>query len=551
MLTFQINGQTCTYPEGTTYGEIARDYQPAIQEDIILVSANYVLHELDKVPKEEESLRFITAADPAGMFSYKRSVAFLFLKAFYDTVGYENVEKVTVDFSISKGYFCEPKGDFLLTQALLDRVEGTMRRLVKKDIPLRKKTVPTAEAIRLFRKHRMYDKERLFYYRRVSSVNIYSIENFDDYFYGYMVPSTGYLKYFKLFLYNGGVVVQMPERNNPRLVPPFVPQEKLFNTQMSSSEFARYLGVPNVGRLNEMIVSGDVNELILVQEAWQEEQLSRMANEISRKKNVKFVMIAGPSSSGKTTFSHRLAIQLKAHGLRPHPIAVDDYFVNREDNPRDEFGNYNYEDLESIDCILFNEQMNRLLQGETVELPTYNFKTGFREFKGNFKKLGEEDILIIEGIHCLNERLYDNLPRENMYKIYISALTQLNIDEHNRIPTTDTRLIRRLVRDARTRGTDARTTIAMWNNVRKGEDRNIFPFQESCDFMFNSAMVYELAVLKAYAEPCLFSVPRDCPEYQEAKRLLKFLDYFLSIPTENVPKNSLLREFVGGSIFKV
>ena len=306
-----------------------------------------------------------------------------------------------------------------------------------------------------------------------------------------------------------------------------------------------------MGQLNERIANGKSSELILIQEALMEKKIAEIAENIVKYPEKKFVMIAGPSSSGKTTFSHRLSIQLKALGLKPHPIGVDDYFVNREDSPRDENGNYNYEDLECIDVAQFNKDMNRLLKGEEVEMPEYNFISGKREYNGKKLHLGKEDILVIEGIHCLNDALTPDLSKDNKYKIYISALTQLNIDEHNRIPTTDGRLIRRIVRDARTRGSSAKATLKMWNTVRKGEEKNIFPYQESADVMFNSALIYELAVLKIYAEPLLFQIKKGEPEYQEAKKLLKFFDYFLGIPGESIPQNSLIREFIGGSCFKV
>ena len=318
-----------------------------------------------------------------------------------------------------------------------------------------------------------------------------------------------------------------------------------------SCEWGERQDLSTVGALNDRIAQGRISELILVQEALQEKKIAEIAQTVSSRPDVKLVMIAGPSSSGKTTFSHRLSVQLMAHGMRPHPIAVDNYFVDREDTPLDEFGQRDYECLGAIDVEGFNRDMNRLLAGETVEIPEFNFKKGKREYKGNYITLGKEDILVIEGIHCLNDALSYSLPKEKKFKIYISALTQLNIDEHNRIPTTDGRLIRRMVRDARTRGTSAKNTIAMWPSVRRGEERNIFPYQETADVMFNSALIYELAVLKQYAEPVLFGIGPQEPEYQEAKRLLKFLDYFIGIPSEEVPKNSLLREFLGGGCFKI
>ena len=325
----------------------------------------------------------------------------------------------------------------------------------------------------------------------------------------------------------------------------------LYNALTRSTKYGEDQGIDTVGDLNDMICSGNLTDIILTQEALQERRISEIARDIAERKGVKFVMIAGPSSSGKTSFSHRLSIQLASFGLKPHPIACDDYFVNREDTPLDENGNYNFECIEAIDTKQFNEDMTRLMKGERVEIPSFNFKTGKREYKGNFKQLGPEDILVIEGIHGLNEKMSYALPAESKYKIYISALTTLNIDSHNRIPTTAARLLRRMVRDSRTRGTSAKGTIAMWPSVRRGEEENIFPFQESADAVFNSALIYELAVLKPYAEPLLFSIEKDDPEYFEAKRLLKFLEYFLAVGKDNLPNNSLVREFVGGSIFPV
>ena len=342
-----------------------------------------------------------------------------------------------------------------------------------------------------------------------------------------------------------------PTRMDPDTVPEFAPVEKLFHVQNNSLKWGDSLDIFSVGDLNDKVVSGHTKELIMIQEAYHEKQIAGIAETIASHPEKKLVMIAGPSSSGKTTFSHRLSTQLSVYGLKPHPIPVDDYFVNREQTPKDENGNYNFECLEAIDRKQFNEDMTRLLAGERVELPTFNFKTGKREYKGKYKQLGKNDILVIEGIHGLNDELSYSLPGESKFKIYISALTQLNVDEHNRIPTTDGRLIRRMVRDARTRGTSASETIAMWPSVRRGEENHIFPYQESADVMFNSALIYELAVLKIYAEPLLFGIDKNAPEYVEAKRLLKFLDYFVPIPADNIPNNSLVREFIGGSCFEV
>ena len=550
MVRVMINEEIKHYEQGTRYQLIAKDYQNQYENDIVLLLVNGKLQELHNTLLTDCKISFITTADKPGMQTYQRSVILLMLKSIYDVVGQDAISKVTIDFSISKGLYIRCEGDVPITDRLLEKIESRMRGLVEEDLPIMKKSIPTDEAVEMFHKHRMYDKEKLFNYRRVSKVNIYSINEFEDYYYGYMCPSTGYLKYFKLYPYQDGFVLQFPTTGNPRKVPPFEPQHKLFQVMKESSNWGELLEVPDVGSLNNKITKGGISELILVQEALQEKKLAEIAATFSEQRNKKIIMIAGPSSSGKTTFSHRLSIQLLAHGLRPHPIPIDDYFVNREESPLDEEGNYNYEDLDAIDVELFNKHMTQLLQGETVNMPMYNFKTGVREYKDHYLALGKDDILVIEGIHGLNDKLSHSLPKDSKFKIYISALTQLNIDEHNYIPTTDGRLLRRMARDARTRGASAKDTIGMWKSVRRGEERNIFPYQEEADVMFNSALIYEFSVLKQYVEPLLFSVPKDTAEYVEAKRLLKFLDYFLGVSSENIPSNSIVREFIGGSCFK-
>lgn len=550
MAQVKIHGITKEYPEGTTWMEVVREHQKEYEYDILLVRVNGKLQELHKQVKDCE-LSFVTAKDKPGMSAYQRSASLMMLKAFYSVAGPGNVEKLMIDFSIGRGFFVEARGNFVLDQEFLDAVKAKMREYVERKIPIMKRSVSTDDAIELFEKLGMYDKARLFRYRMVSRVNIYSIDGFEDYYYGYMVQNTGYIKHFDLIPYHYGFVMVMPDRNTPDILHKFAPSDKLFATLSESTEWGRRMDLETVGALNDRIAKGDMSHLILIQEALQEKKIAEIAAQIAARKNARFVMIAGPSSSGKTTFSHRLSVQLEAIGLKPHPIAVDNYFVNRVDSPRDEHGNYNYEILECLDVELFNRDMTGLLEGKRVELPYYNFKKGVREYKGNFLQLGEGYILVIEGIHCLNDRLSYTLPADSKFKIYISALTQLNIDEHNRIPTTDGRLLRRMVRDARTRGSSARETIRMWPSVRRGEEENIFPFQEEADAMFNSALVYELAVLKQYAQPLLFAIPRDSEEWLEAKRLLKFLDYFIGVSSEDIPKNSILREFIGGSCLNV
>lgn len=423
-------------------------------------------------------------------------------------------------------------------------------RMAEENIPIQKKSISTDDAVELFRNSGMHDKERLFSYRRSSKVNIYSIGHYTDYFYGYMAPSTGYLKYFELEPYEDGFVVMFPDKNT-RVPAEFTPSHKLFHVLRESAEWGETMQIGTIGALNDAVAQGRIRDVILVAEALMERKIGTLAEQIASQPDKKFVMIAGPSSSGKTTFSHRLSIQMMAQGLKPHPIALDDYYVNRVDTPKDENGNYNFECLEALDIELFNHDMSALLKGERVELPTYNFRTGKREYKGIVKQLGKNDILVLEGIHGLNGKLSYSLPESSKLKIYISALTQLSIDEHNNLPTTDGRMIRRMVRDARNRNISAKETIAMWDSVRRGEEQYIFPFQDEADVMFNSALIYELAVLKQYAEPLLFQIDKNCPEYTEAKRLLKFLDYFLPVPSEDIEKNSILREFIGGSCFNV
>ncbi len=551
MFKVVITGETRMYPEGTTYREIVDESNIHTEAPVILVMVNGKLRELQKRLKSDCTLEFVTTKDHIGFETYKRSVCLVLLRAIYDVAGRENVDKVMIHYSVGNGYYFTMEGKAALDQDFLDKVKLQMHKLADECTPIGKRSVNTDEAVALFHKHRMYDKEKLFRFRRVSKVNIYNIGYYDDYFYGYMADHAGYVQYFDLKLYDEGFVLELPERKNPSVIPPFHPQDKIFYVQKESQEWAEKMDISYVGDLNDRITKEGISNILLVQEALQEAKISDIAQRIVSEGNKKFIMIAGPSSSGKTSFSHRLSIQLTAHGMKPHPIGVDNYFKNREDTPFDEFGEKNYECLEAIDVEQFNKDMLALLNGERVELPVFNFKTGLREYKGDFLKLGKDDVLVIEGIHGLNDKLSYALPAESKFKIYISALTQLNIDEHNRIPTTDGRLIRRIVRDARTRGTSAKETIARWPSVRRGEEANIFPYQEEADVMFNSALVYELACLKVYAEPLLFGIDKSEPEYLEAKRLLKFLDYFISVPSEDIPHNSLLREFVGGSCFDV
>lgn len=546
-----IQGEEREFPEGTTFLEIAQQYQPEFEDDIVLALYNNKLQELLKKVPGDGKLFFVTTRDNAGKKAYRRSVTLLMQRGVYNLAKAAGKEaRVKVMHSISQAYYCELRGEMQVTKEYLAALKAEMQKLAEEKHPILKKSIPTEDAVKLFDKLGMKDKKKLFGYRRSSWMNIYSIGNYVDYFYGYMVPDTGYLGYFDLQPYDEGFALIFPDQETKK-VSEFRPPHKLFHVLKESTQWGEMMGIDTVGALNDAVSKGRIQDVILVQEALMERRIGEIAKEIADQKTKKFVMIAGPSSSGKTTFSHRLSIQLMAQGMHPHPIALDDYYVNRVDTPKDEHGDYDYECLEALDIELFNRDMTALLDGKEVAMPTYNFKTGKREYRGNTKRLGPNDILVLEGIHGLNDKLSYTLPKSSKLKIYISALTQLNIDEHNNLPTTDGRLIRRMVRDAMARSTTARETLARWDSVRRGEERHIFPFQEEADIMFNSALIYEIAVLKTYAEPLLFCIDHDCPEYLEAKRILKFLDYFLPVPSEAVERNSILREFIGGSCFKI
>lgn len=535
-----------TASESDTLEAVADRFKDYYEDDIILGIVNGRLRELNKKIKSDCELSFVTTADRDGRRTYRRSVVLLLQRAIYDVYG--SMTQLHVMHSLGEGYYCQLEKS--VTEHDIDRIVCSMYSFVEKDLPITKHSAKTQYAEQLFKEKGQHDKERLLHYRRSSRVNLYELDGVVDYFYGFMAPSTGMLKYFDIVPYESGFVLLFPGANS-RSVEPLVTSNKLFHTLDDSKEWSKMLGIGTIGSLNDAIAAGRGQEIMLLQEALMEQKIGNLAAQIASDDKKKFVMIAGPSSSGKTSFANRLSIQLIAKGRKPHPLSLDDYYVDREFCPKNPDGSFDFECLESIDIKLFNEDMNRLLKGEAVDMPSFNFKTGKREYRGRKLVLGPDDILVIEGIHGLNDRLSQLIPSEHKFKIYISALTQLNIDEHNPLSTTDERLIRRIVRDARTRGTNAMETIAMWPSVRKGERENIFPFQEQADVMFNSALVYELAVLKVYAEPLLFGIERDCPEYLEAKRLLKLLDYFLPMPADGIPNNSLLREFVGGSCFNV
>ena len=537
--------------EGTTLEQLVKQLQKKEEPVILLAYMDGKLTELFTEIKKDCHVRFVTLKEQAGYMAYKRTATFIFLKACEDLLGKGESTKIAIDYSIGNSIFC----DFSSMERIVDdkfahSIQKRMEQLYESDLPITKRSLDTDQASRYFDSVGLKGKRELFKFRRESKTNIYSMDGYDNYFYGYMAPSTGYIPTFLVSVYQHGVVLQIPKRKQTEEIVPFTPQPKLFHVMQRSREWTKTMGVDTVGALNDEITYGNINHLILLQEGLQEKLLADISDEIVSK-NKRIILIAGPSSSGKTTFSHRLSIQLEIAGLTPHPVSMDDYFLDRELSPRDENGNYNFETIASLDVDLLTKHINQLLNGEEVDVPSYNFVTGKREYHGHKLKIGQKDVLVMEGIHGLNGTLTNEIPEDAKYRIYVSALNQINLDEHNRIPSSDGRLLRRIVRDAMTRGNDARETISRWDSVRKGEEDNIFPYQEEADVMFNSAQVYEIAVLKQYAEPLLFAVPKDCPEYQEAKRLLKFLEYFLNIPSEAIPKTSLLREFIGGSCFYV
>ena len=551
MLELTVLGKTFQVEEGITFEEVAKKFQSQFQGMIVLAKQKNKLKELSKKIKESGEIFFYDVSNIEAMRVYHRSVSFLMVKAVKQLLGLK--ASVVIEHSIHKSFYCEIREkDVIVDQAFLDKLEAKMRELVQKDIPIKKHTFDREEAIEKVREFGMEDKARLFRFRRCSNINLYEIDGFYDYFYGYMTPSTGYLKQFQLMLYENGFLIRFPDKKNPKEILKFNDPAKVSGVFMEQMKWCSLMGVDNVADLNEMITNGKFGDLVRINEALHEKKVAEIADKIHQKKDkIKVVLIAGPSSSGKTTFANRLCVQLRVLGISPHAISLDNYFINREDVPLDEFGNKDFEDINTLDIKQLNEDMTKMIAGETVELPYYNFVTGKREYNGEYATLEEEGIFVIEGIHGLNDLLTASIPEENKFKIFISAMTQLNIDDHNRISTSDSRLIRRIVRDNQFRGRDAATTISSWDYVARGEERNIFPYQENADVIFNSATIYELSVLKQYVEPLLFQIEQTQQVYIGAKRLIKFLDYFLGANGEDIPNNSILKEFVGGSCFKV
>jgi len=542
------DGRTLSGPRGAALLEFLKPLNDEDGYQIVGAIVNQNLRELTRIIEHESDVTPLRTDTADGMRIYRRSLILLLEAAFADLFP---GAQINVDHSVSfGGYFCQIKGREPLNEAEITQLEQQMRQLVADDIPIRKQNTPLAEAIAYFEQQQHLDKVRLLKHRKKDYLVLYFINEHGDYHQGYMVPSTGFLKWFCLEPIEGGFTLRFPRRFSPETIQPLGQFPKLLATFRRYGNWLELLGIDSVGALNDTIADGRVREVVLVSEALHEQRIADLASMIaSRQEEMRLVLISGPSSSGKTTTSRRLSIQLLAHGIQPFPLELDNYFVNREDTHKDENGQDDYEHINAIDLERFNHDIKRLVANQEVHLPRYDFVAGKRR-RGPTVQLKPEQVIIIEGIHGLNPALVSGIPNERVFRIYISALTQLNLDRHNRVSTTDTRLIRRIVRDARMRGYTAQQTIAGWESVRRGEKRYIFPYQENADVMFNSALVYELAALKTLAEPLLRQVPYGTPEHIEVKRLIALLEWFLPVPTDFIPDNSLLREFIGGSILK-
>lgn len=544
-IRISLNGREMVVDKGSRIEDLVRDLKGKKGSQIVAAVVNNEIRELTFPIEQECIITPVDLSSADGIRIYQRSLKFLLIKAVHDLFPDKELQ---VRHSVRRGVFFEIV-DYKVTAEDVERLERRMRELVDQDHRYVKRVVSIDEARKIFLDQGREDRYRALEFREKDYVSIYTFDDIEDYFYGYMVPSTGYLKLFGLAAENDGIVLIVPKKGNPTRLPDVTLPKQLFDVFTEYTNWIRILGVEDVGMLNDVVKSGRIHEFILISEALHEKRIANIADMIVNQKK-RIILIAGPSSSGKTTFARRLGIQLKVNGIKPLTISVDDYFVDKTRTPLDEDGKPDYESLETVDLEFFNKSMNALLKGEEIDVPTFNFITGKREFNGRKMKLDEGCAVIIEGIHALNPRLTSDIDDADKFKIYISAITSMRIDQHNRIPTTDLRLLRRMVRDNLFRGTSAPETIDMWPAVRRGEERNIFPFQQEADAMFNSSLIYELLVMKGHALPLLSAITKDMPQYSEARRLIEFLSYFLQIPADDIPPNSILREFLGGSCFK-
>ena len=545
------NNSTREFPEGSSLLDIYNGFNLAMPYGPVSAKVNNKVESLDFRVYYNKDIEFLDITSSSGMRTYVRSLFFILVKAVEELYPQGSI---SLEHPISKGYFCKLHIDRTIGLDDVQRIKQKMQEIIAADIPYTRTESHTEEVVRLFEKRGMIDKARLLdTYGQLYSY-YYQLGDTVDCYYSSLVPSTGYIRLFDIVKYYDGLLLRIPSRENPTKLEEVVKQEKMLEVFQEYHRWNQILGISTVGDLNVACNHGHATDLINVSEALQEKKIAQIADEITHRnqdgKRVKLVLISGPSSSGKTTFSKRLSIQLMTNGLKPYPISLDDYFVNRNDTPLDENGKHDFESLYAVDLPFFEEQLTTLLNGGEVELPRYNFTTGKREMSGKKLRIDEHMILIIEGIHALNPALTSHIPNENKYKVYVSALTTILLDNHNYIPTTDNRLLRRIIRDYKYRNYSAEEPIARWPSVRAGEEKWIFPYQENADAMFNSALLFELAVLKDYVEPVLRKVPNRCPEYSEAHRLLRFLNYFVSVQDKELPPTSLLREFLGGSSFQ-
>ena len=545
------NNSTKDFAEGSSLLDIYKGFNLQMPYGPVSAKVNNKVESLDFRVYYNKDIEFLDITSPSGMRTYVRSLCFILVKAVEELYP---TGSISLEHPVSKGYFCDLHIGRPVKLEDVSAIKQRMQELIAEDIPFQRIECHTEKVVHLFRERGMTDKAQLL----ETSGQLYSYYNrlgdTVDYYYGSLVPSTGYIRLFDIVKYYDGLLLRIPNRQNPDHLEDVVKQEKMLEVFQEYHRWNQIMGLSTVGDFNTACNDGHATDLINLSEALQEKKIARIADEITNRgengERVKLVLISGPSSSGKTTFSKRLSIQLMTNGLKPYPISLDDYFVNREDTPLDENGQHDFESLYALDLPFFENQLKELLAGNEIELPRFNFTTGKREFSGKKLRIDEHTILILEGIHALNPALTPNIPAENKYKIYVSALTTILLDRHNYIPTTDNRLLRRIIRDAKYRNYSATQTIARWPSVRAGEDKWIFPYQENADAMFNSALLFELAVLKDYVEPILRKVPNNCPEYSEAHRLLRFLAYFVSVPDKEIPPTSLLREFLGGSSFQ-
>ncbi len=537
-----------SYPVGTTLQEILEDLKIESQKPIIGAMVNNKLKELSYQIYKPKKVRFIDMTHDDGMRMMVRSLIFVLYKASNELFG---KSELTVRHPISNGYYCTLQhGNNSPTDVDIEKIKERMMSIIVANLPFRHREIPTEEAIQIFEEHNLEAKTPLFKTRGNVFTSVYQLEEHVDYFYGQLVPSTGYLKTFDLIPFYNGMLLRFPDPQNPSQVRPLVKQTKLLKIFSEFKRWGKILNVKNIGDLNRTVESGEIKDIIKISEALQEKKVAQIADKIrKRSKQIKLILISGPSSSGKTTFSKRLAIQLRVNGLNPVRISLDNYFVNREDNPVDENGEYDFEALEAIDIDLFNKNMLELMEGKEIDVPKFSFETGKRYYDGEKLQVKKKDLIIVEGIHGLTPKLTEQIDESSKYKIYVSALTSVSIDGHNLIKTSDNRLIRRMIRDAKYRGYSAQETISRWDSVRRGEDKNIFPYQEEANIMFNSALLYELPVLKTHVEPLLRKVKPNQKEYNVAQRLLKFFSYFVPIEDQEIPPTSIIREFLGGSSF--